>query len=125
MNTDNSRLNEEVIDLQSRSMLDNLLLFNMAESSTFENIKIDRAHRVGRFSAHKIRPIVVTYICSQYKLKTKRAAFDSLKITDLLVNDQFPKEISERRRLLYQVMHQAKNNGKQAVVSYDKLYVDG
>ena len=41
------------------------------------------------------------------------------------MNEQFPKEISDRRRELLPKMHQAKRDGKTSWLSYDTLYIDG
>ena len=45
--------------------------------------------------------------------------------TGYFVNEQFPKEISDRRRELLPKMHQAKRDGKTSWLSYDTLYIDG
>ena len=41
------------------------------------------------------------------------------------MNDQFPKEIQERRRILVPIMKQFREKGKRATLSVDRLYVDG
>ena len=41
------------------------------------------------------------------------------------VNEQFPKEINDRRKELYPFYKQAKRPGKRASLVYDKLYIDG
>ena len=95
---ENNRLSEEVIDMQARSMRDNLLFFNFEEQRApderknencikiihdfCENIlqipdvqstiKIDRAHRVGGFVTGKTRPIVAKFNFFQDKLSIKR-----------------------------------------------------
>lgn len=99
-----SRLNEDILDLQSRSMRDNLLLFNIPECTTFEarkndeyvktfnrfcverlkiadasEIQIDRAHRVGGYTPWKTRPIVVKYNYHQDKQRVKQTAYNELK----------------------------------------------
>lgn len=148
--TDYTRLNEEVLDLQSRSMRDNLLFFGIPECSTFDQrkeedclnkiqmfcenslkienvdaIKIDRAHRIGNFNSNKTRPIVVKFNYFPDKLRVKRAAYENLKDTDFRVKDQYPKQIAERRKVLFPVMQKARSEGKRVTLSYDKLYVNG
>ncbi len=41
------------------------------------------------------------------------------------VSDQFPKSVQDRRKILLPVMIKAKHDGKNAFLSYDKLYIDG
>lgn len=40
------------------------------------------------------------------------------------VSEQFPKIIQERRRVLIPAMIKAKNDGKPAYISYDKLFIN-
>lgn len=147
---ENIRLNEQLLDLQSRSMRDNLLFHNIDECSTREerlnencvekiqsffetklnitdarDVKIDRAHRIGPFRANKTRPVVVKFNFFQDKLRVKQAANDKLKNTDYRVSEQYPKTIQDRRKTLYPAFAQARRDGKRAYLSYDKLYIDG
>ena len=87
-------------------------------------IKLDRAHRLGRYSPDKKRPIVAKFNFYQDKLSVKKQAYDLLKHSNFGVGDQFPKPIQERRRKLIPIMIKAKNDGKRAVLAYDKLYVN-
>ena len=81
-----AELKEDVLDVQSRSMRDNLLFHGVPECDSFDqrkeekcdekiinlcdqtlhienagNIKIERAHRMGRYTAGRTRPIVVKF----------------------------------------------------------------
>ena len=47
-----------------------------------------------------------------------------LRGTDFSVNDQFPKEILERRRCLFPVRRKFIDGGTRAVIAVDKLYVN-
>ena len=148
--SEKNELNEKVLDLQSRSMRDNLLFYNIPECATREersgekceekirlfcestlkienmsNIKIDRAHRVGRFRADKNRPIVVKFNFYQDKLRIKGRAYEVLKDTHYGISDQYPKTIQDKRKLLYPAMNKAKGEGKHVTLSYDKLYING
>ena len=151
LQSENARLSEAVIDLQSRSMRDNLLFYNFPECPSTEErysedcqskvldfcentleienarlgIKIDRAHRIGRFDpAKKPRPIVVKFNYYPDKLSVKQKAKDKLDNSSFSVGDQFPKAIQDRRRKLIPVMIKAKREGKRAVLAYDKLYIN-
>lgn len=125
-------------------MRDNLLFFNISEGQTREErtdedcianihqfcesklgmenshrIRIDRAHRLGGYRSDKTRPIVVKFNFFQDKMSVKKQAFEKLKNTNYRVSDQCPKEIQDRRRMLYPAFAQAKGQGKRAVLSYD------
>ncbi|KAL0152180.1 hypothetical protein M9458_051903 [Cirrhinus mrigala] len=77
---------------------------------TVENICFERVHRLGakKPGAPRPRPIVAKF--GYFKQK------EQLKGTDFSVNDQFPKEILERRKVL---------RASRAVIAVDRLYVDG
>ena len=150
LQTETARLSEEVLDLQSRSMRDNLLFFNFHECSTADErsseecsklvlhfcldtlqipdapqiIKLDRAYRIGRYNPTKKRHIEAKFNFHQDKLSVKRKVNELLKHSDFGVGDQFPKAIQDRRRKLIPLMIKAKNEGKRAVLAYDKLYVN-
>ena len=147
----NSKLAIDVIELQSRSMQDNLLFFNFEECPTASarteedctnnilsfcestlnipdarhNIKIDRAHRIGLFDITKKRPILVKFNFSQDKTLIKKCAYSELKDTQYRVSDQYPNAIQDRRKALIPHLIKARGDNKKAVLSYDKLYIDG
>ena len=77
-------------------------------------------------SGARSRPRNVVAKFLHYKdRETVRRARMNLKGTGYYVNEQFPKEISDRRRELLPKLHQAKREGKNAWISYDTLYIDG
>lgn len=146
---ENRQLKEELIELKARSMRDNLLFYNFAEQKTNrknescidkiydfceleldmpdvrENVKIDRAHRIGPYKPNKIRPIVAKFNFFQDKERIKQRASEKIHNSRRGVGDQYPKEIQQRRRALIPVMKKAQRNRHAAVLSYDKLFVDG
>ena len=71
-------------------------LTNELQIDDARNIKIDRAHRIGRFKRESKRPIVVKFNYHQDKLRVKQTAFVKLKDSDYGVSDQYPNEIRER-----------------------------
>ena len=141
-----SEQKEKLLDLQSREMRDNLMFYNFKEEQgetdkkcmdkiydlmenelnmeNARNIQFHRVHRVGRFNRTKIRPIVAKFAFYPDRERV-RAAAKNLEGTDFSIGQQFPKEIQERRRRLVPLMKKAKNEGKQAYISVDKLYIDG
>lgn len=145
-------VSEEVIDLQARSMRDNLLFFGFDEKKSVEerkaencaetilnfckddlkildavtSIKIERAHRVGKYDNSKTRPIVVKFSHYPDKLKIKQRVFRDLPPeSSYRVSDQFPKAIQDRRKLLIPTLIKAREDNKTASLSYDKLIING
>jgi hypothetical protein len=150
LKSENERLSEEVVDLQSRSMRDNLLFFGFSEKSSAEerksencrerlvefftntleldhpeNIKLDRVHRIGKFTPGKNRPIVAKFNYYPDKLTVKNVAYDKLQNTDYRVGDQFPRAVQEKRRRLIPELIKAREEGKDAVLVYDRLVIKG
>jgi len=100
----NANLSNEILDLQFRSMRDNLLFFGFDECDSVENrktenctekilnfcsdtleitdaqttIKIERAHRIGQYNHDKKRPIVVKFNHYPDKLTVKQQAAEKL-----------------------------------------------
>jgi hypothetical protein len=150
LRNENIDLNETIIDLQARSMRDNLLFFNFDEGTSFEDrksencaekvlqfcennlkidsaathMKIDRAHRIGPYQHGKKRPIVVKFNFYGDKETVKSSAREKLINSNFRVCDQLPKPIQDRRKKLLPYLIEAKRNGKQANLSYDALYID-
>lgn len=150
LKAENKQMSGEIVDLQSRSMRDNLLFFNVPEKTTHEerkqenclkriqdflestlnivdskDIRIDRAHRVGEFVNHKTRPIVVKFNYYPDKVRVKAAAFNQPKEAPIKVGDQYPKKVQARRKKLIPALIKAKKAGKNASLSYDTLYING
>ncbi len=147
---ENFHLSKDVLDMQCRSMRDNVIIHGIPEkgketymeteqlvksflkdSFQLEEKEVDaihfsRAHCIGqsRHGMLRPRPVVAKLTDSKAKLvimgKGKR-----LKDTPFSISDQFPPEILRRRRLLYPVMRDARNAMKRTCLSVDKLYIDG
>jgi Asp-tRNA(Asn)/Glu-tRNA(Gln) amidotransferase A subunit family amidase len=143
---DNEMLCNKIVDLQARSMRDNLLFFNMPENDKenttemihdlLENkleiedarnkIKIDRSHRIGRVRVgnNKPRPIVVKFNFHQDREYVRMNA-KKLKGTKIGISEQFPEEIESIRKTLYPELKEAKREGKRAKIVKDKLIIEG
>lgn len=138
----NKELEEQLLDLQTRSMRENLI-FSGIEEKPHENVEnvlhefirdklkiqevisIDRCHRIGVRRQGKHRSIVAKF--SHYKERevVRAAAPSNLKDSNYGVYEQFPPEIARRRKLLYPILRQAKRDGKNAKLVADKLFVNG
>jgi hypothetical protein len=146
LQSENDRLSEEVIDLQARSMRDNLLFFNFDEEISIddrkvedckskivnfckeeldiENVKLDRAHRVGRYIHGKKRPIVAKFHDPPIKESVKKSVFERKDTISKSVNDQYPKIVQDRRKQLIPWMLKARQVKKRAVLDRDRLYIE-
>jgi len=144
---ENKRIKESIIDLQARSMRDNLVFSGIPEQAdedpeltvknyiqnqlklpgdAVKNITFHRVQRLGgkRPDARRPRPIVAKFEHYQQKVQV-RGRRRELRGTDFSVNDQFPKEILERRRVLFPIRRKFMEGGSRAVIAVDKLFVNG
>ena len=142
-----SDLKAQVLDIQCRSMRDNLIFFGIPEEKgeTDEDcvrkilsfieeqldmeaasihIKLHRAHRMGRFNPTKVRPIVAKFAYYPDRERVRKSA-GKLKNTSYGISQQFPKEIMDKRRKLVPIMKDARAKGKDAYIAVDKLYING
>ena len=141
-----SDLKAQVLDIQCRSMRDNLIFYRIPEEKgetdddcvrkiltfmeeMFEiekattEIKLHRTHRMGRFSPTKTRPIVAKFAYYTDREKVRKSA-NKLKNTSYGISQQFPKEIMDTRRKLVPIMKEARGKGQDAYIVVDKLYID-
>ena len=136
--------NERLLDLQSRQMRDNLIFYNIPEErlepdeectnklyTFFEEdvkimnsrlIKLDRVHRLGRYSPMKTRPIIAKFCHYQDREMVGKLA-KNLDGTQYSISQQFPKEINARRKSLVLTLKSLKDEGYRAYmyISVDKL----
>jgi uncharacterized protein YoxC len=143
-----------ILDLQCRSMRDNILIFNLPEKSNqpstensqqkteredgikiakeffVDQLKIDdeiviqRAHRIGRVQSGNIRPLVVKFLSSTQRELVLRSSIN-LKDTPFAIAEQFPPEIVKRRKILLTIKKELANKKTKSSLSVDKLYVSG
>ena len=139
-----AELDKKLIDLEARSMRENLMFYGITEEGdkenceakvkqvlkdvlhmeNVENIIFDRAHRVGQRSA-ATRPIVVKFHYYSQREKVRQTAFGvELKSAKLGVGAQIPKDIRDARIPLYQAMKKAKDEGKSVKFIGKKLFID-
>ena len=142
------KLKDDITYLQSQSMRSNLLFSNIPEvgsgfvedaeetvrqflvdkmkiaQETVDRMKMERVHRIGPKQKDKCRKIVAKFL--EYKDKEYvRKQWKALDGTPFYVNEQFPREVEEKRRKLRPRVKEAKSQGKQAWIAYDTLYIDG
>ncbi|KAK3088424.1 hypothetical protein FSP39_019055 [Pinctada imbricata] len=136
-------LSSKVLDLQCRSMKNNLvfsgLLGETRDEDTerklrefiYDELEIDRhiefgnVHRFGRFVRGKARPIVARFLYNSEREEVMANAY-KLRGSQCSIREQFPKAIEDRRRQLYPIMRDYKRSGVQNVkMIRDKLYING
>lgn len=145
---ENKLLKDSVLDIQCRSMRDNLIFSGIPEQiqdnpeqaikdfmhsslklplESVNNITFHRVHRLGsnkNADTKRPRPIIAKF--EHYKQKELvKSKGRELRGTTFGLNDQYPREIQDRRRILIPVMKQFRQNGRKAVLTVDRLYVDG
>ena len=150
LSIENKRLNEKLLSMESQQRRNNLQFIGMNEQRDedcesrvlqllqtvgleFNDRTIERAHRLGKFSAHRVRPIIVRF----HHFKDREAAFK--KKSDLKsqqrvnIIEDFPEEIASRRRQLYPIVEAAysyrdpqnPNFRYKARIVVDRLIVNG
>lgn len=147
----NSEMRRELTYLQSQSMRNNIIFWGIEESPSerpqdtetkvrtfmLERLKlaqdlvdsmvIERAHRTGVQEADPNRRrnrIIVCKFASFKDRETVRKQGHCLKGTSFFVKEQFPTEVTEKRRKLLPKLRVARDAGKRAWLSYDTLYID-
>ena len=136
----------KIIDLQCRSMRENLLFTGIEESiinnenteellqeflsdkmQITDEIPFDRVHRVGKYKPDQIYPraIVAKFEHFKDREKVRFSAPKTLKGSPYGVREQFPFEVESKRRLLYPEMKRARENKDNKVrLVRDKLYIN-
>jgi hypothetical protein len=147
LESENQKLKSCVVDLQCRSMRNNLIFTQIEESNSETNeqtekklrdflvdkmklqddrvaeIQFDRVHRMGK-PGNGPRQIIAKFSVSKDKELVKQNGKE-LKSTSHSVFEQFPEEINIVRRKLVPIMKQAIKDGHKARLVVNKLYIDG
>jgi hypothetical protein len=84
-----------------------------------DNIKLHRAHRIGKYRSDKQRPIVAKFAFFPDREKV-RINSKSLE-NPYWVSEQYTKEVLENRRRLIPIMVKASEENKEEFLRGDKL----
>ena len=134
-------LKATVIDMQCRSMKNNLIFRGIHEISdenteyrlrNFINdmmeipkyLEFGNVHRFGKRQGRKPRPIVARFLYHDELVMVKNAG-STLRNTNFSVNEQFPPEIEQKRQKLYPVASHYRRSGHSTKLVRDKLFIDG
>ena len=66
-----------------------------------EKIDLQRVHHLGKQATGKIRPIIARFLQYPDIEKVLRASLDLSRESEIKVLEDFPKEIIERRKIVY------------------------
>ncbi len=88
-----------------------------------QNIKLHRAHRIGRYNPQKTRPIVAKF--AYYPDRESVRTNANTLVRPFGVSQQFPPEVMYTRKRLIPIMLEARGQGKEAYISGDKLFING
>ena len=89
-------------------------------------IPIERVHRLGKVREDKkTRPIIAKF--SFHKDKERRILSNARALagSNYGISQNFPREIVEIRKGLIKAMKEAKKEGHDTKLVYDKLYING
>ncbi|KAK6168722.1 hypothetical protein SNE40_019908 [Patella caerulea] len=139
--SEHDKLIQTVVDLQCRSMKNNLIFHGLKEN-TGENteellrlliarelgvdyhFEFGNVHRFGRHTTGRNRPIVARFIYHK-DLEYILSVSNRLRDKPYGINQQFPAIIEEKRKILYRVMKTYKQKGHKTRMVRDKLFIDG
>ena len=87
-------------------------------------ISFGNLHRFGKPGLNGVRPIVARFV---YRAELEHVLQNAYKLKGKPygISEQFPKEIEDKRKMLYPIMKQAKKDGKRVKLVRDKLFIDG
>lgn len=144
-----SNCDNTIVDLQCRSMRENLIFtgidepefvpnepedaentlrnFLLREMNINERIAFHRVHRIGKFERENDapRPIVAKFERFKDRELVRTTAPKTLKGKPFGVREQFPKVVEDQRKLLYPEMKRARANEQNKVrLVRDKLYIN-
>lgn len=111
--------------MENSSKLDNLVKFlNEKLMIDLDNTDIKYAVRIGKLNGERNRPIKVMVSSTYIKEKILRNV-SKLKGSGYNISLFYSKELREKRKLLLPIMFKNRQEGRYAVLRYDKLFVNG
>ena len=119
--------NEKPIDTERilrKHMCDNLKL----AKELVDDIKIERAHRIGTRNSDPTKFYNRKIVCMFSYFKDRehvRKQRYNLNGTSYYLQEQFPPEVVNKRRRLIPLLRKAKDEHKEAWISYDTLFIEG
>ena len=108
-----------------REKLHRLMKYSLEmDSTTVEQMQFIEIRRLGNNRRpNSQRKILVKFASVQDREKVKKLK-DKLKGSDEFIHELFPKEVVDEHKRLISHMLRARQDGKEAWISYNKLYVN-
>ena len=114
-----------------KDFMKNELTFEEDQNVNVDGIEFDRVHRLGRRRYDRFcrqvrpRPIIAAFKNFSEKEIIRKCA-SSIKTSRYSIREQFPREVEDRRKVLYPLYNKAKANPLNSVkMIRDKLFVNG
>jgi DNA anti-recombination protein RmuC len=134
-------LKQKSIDLENRSRRNNLRIDGIKETTDeswsdcekavkeifktklniLNEIVVERAHRVGALKDKTPRSIVLKLLNYQDKNKIL-SSVHKLKGSGIYINEDYAKETMLERKKLWEEVKRLRNEGKFAIIKFDKIY---
>ena len=142
LENETTMIKEKLRDLEDRTRRNNLRIDGVNESvkETWDEteekvmkilknnlgittaVKIERAHRAGKIRLDSKRPRTIVIKILDYKDKTNILRnTHKLKGTGIFINEDFSRETIEKRKKLWVDVLQLREQGKYAVLQYDRI----
>lgn len=85
---------------------------------------VDEARRIGKPVADRQRPVLLKLTTANKKMEILRET-KRLKGSEIWIDEDYPKDILEERKLLIPKLKEARNKGHRAQLRYNKLIING
>ena len=115
---------QDETEQQTKTKLITLMKQNLTmEEDIVDQIKFKEVRRLGQQKFGQHRKIIAKFenVVDREKVRTLR---DTLKHTDAFIHELYPKDVVDQRKRLIPHMLRARQDGKEAWLSYNKLYVN-
>ncbi|VDI56200.1 Hypothetical predicted protein [Mytilus galloprovincialis] len=142
MKKENDKLKESFLDVQMKSMSNNLIFYNIPETEVencpdiildfckntmkLENsdqIQLSDAHRIGR-KGGKTRPMLAKFSSYVHRELVRKNA-KTLKNSSFGISEQLPTDVQNRRKELLPLMKELRDQNVKAYFVRDKIHVGG
>lgn len=138
-----SVMHDKIDDLENRSRRSNLLFYGIQDTGEAEDwdtseqivtkfcqdilgvttASIARAHRLGRFSNDRTRPIIVKFF-NEKEIETVLSNGHKLKGTDFGISRDYSEAVRDKRRKLWQFSKTIKKDKDRVSLVFNKLKIN-
>ncbi|XP_065642544.1 uncharacterized protein LOC136074167 [Hydra vulgaris] len=135
-------LKKKSIDLENRSRRNNLRIDGIKENpeenwsdcekavkdifktklNILSEVVVERAHRVGAVKDNKTPRSIVLKLLNYHDKNKILSSVNKLKGTGIYIKEDYPKETMLERKKLWEEVKRLRNEGKFAVIKFDKIY---